>query len=131
MKYQCIQCTTVDENGGNVVEFDSRADWLAHTKSHKEGTVTRAPRAVETPEELPVALPPSPPAEVPRKPIVLEYKYNGECELCGSPVDTLHVDLDGAHVAIAYCPKDRLQITQRKVIPLDEQFKDNGKKSIR
>lgn len=119
MKYQCIQCTTVDENGGNVVEFDSRADWMAHTKSHKEGTVTRAPRAVESPveppAELPAALPPLPPAEIPRKPITLSYEYSGECEVCTREVDTLEVDAGDKHMAIAYCTSCKKQLAIRIV----------------
>lgn len=90
-----------------------------------EVTTTSQGQVVEYPT-TPVSKAPPP------EPIVLEYKYKGQCDVCGVRVDTLKVEIDGMPVMVAYCGNCRKQKSQQKVIPIDEQYekpKDDSKKA--
>ena len=70
----------------------------------------------------------TPPVEVKPKPKkvakekvempVLTYKYEGECDKCRNPVDTLVVDVSGKVNVIAYCQTCKRQVVYRPVAKL-------------
>lgn len=123
MMYQCLQCSTTGESGA-IVEFDSRADWMAHMKAHKAGTKLPMP-SKKVPPPAPVQkevekAQPAPPPRVPL-PIELKYVYIGECPVCMRAVDTLDITLDEGLTMVAYCTSCKKQCTTKKVVPISSQ----------
>ncbi len=62
-----------------------------------------------------VTPPPSVPAKVEDKLIILGYKYSGSCPTCHNDVKTLELDADGKHFAVAYCLFCQNQIQSKEV----------------
>jgi hypothetical protein len=60
-------------------------------------------------------------AEKERKPkkVELIYRYQGECETCLVPVETLEIDVEMGdkvqHVCVAFCPNCKKQLAYRPV----------------
>lgn len=123
--FQCLKCSTTGEKG-EIVEFDSRADWMAHMKAHKDGKplpmpIKQPPKPPVPPavqEEKPTTLPAATPM-----PIQLMYVYTGQCPVCLRPVDTLDVVVEEKLTMVAYCTACKKQCSSKQVIPVSEQFK--------
>lgn len=70
-----------------------------------------------------------------KKPIILKYKYEGNCPECDTPIRTIIAKTLGKTIAIAYC-LDHEQVKEREVHSLDEEdiFKEtlinNAKKEV-
>lgn len=59
------------------------------------------------------------PSELPKPiPLVLTYKYIGECPEHRSPIDTLELDVVKEHFCIAYCSTGKHQIETKQVAKL-------------
>jgi len=123
MKHICMVCSEQDK----IVEFDTKADWMAHNIEHKKkGDKSLPPKIVEDPPPKPEK-PKKAPKPPPPDPLVLVYSFNGQCTVCRSVVDTLHVDVEAGMIAVAYCPQCKKQLKQQQVIPIEEQFKKKKK----
>ena len=59
-----------------------------------------------------------PPEMPPAQPVVLTYKFTGECSEHRQPVDTLELDVAEKHFAIAICPTCKKQLVTREVAKL-------------
>lgn len=118
MEYLCMFCS----KGEDLVKFTSRAEWLAHMDKHKKGGL----EVIGKPKEDNVEMPPPPKEEqLPPKPIRLKYLYEGECDVCHIPVDTIEVELYNQYIVIAYCSRDKKTIIQTPVISIKEQLEKN------
>lgn len=47
--------------------------------------------------------------------ILLKYVWEGNCEYCNNPVDTLHVETTGKYISLAYCMSCKKQLRERPV----------------
>ena len=113
----CIQCTSSEEE----LLFPTVKELNEHIKSgHKIMPIVEAPKPVEV-----VKTPDNPPGGTPvseKKPIILEYRYKGTCEICNGELDTIKVSVGEKDMMIAYCPTDRKQWTSQEVIPIGKQL---------
>src|SRR5258708_5203153 len=57
------------------------------------------------------------------EPIVLEYRFKGDCKAHKTPVVTLTIEAENTRTEaiIAYCDTGRHQVDYKKVIPIDKQ----------
>ena len=108
--------------GDNVVEFTKKQEWLDHLAAHKEGTIQPPKPPKEEPEET------AAPQEASLKPIVLKYKYEGQCDKCGKEIDTIQIEFlkNIESMMVAYCSNCKIQFVNQSVIPIQAQ---NTKKS--
>lgn len=74
--------------------------------------------AVEAPVKPEV--PPTPAPEI--KPLLLTYKYEGNCNICNTPINTIMVEVKGALVAVAYCISHK-QLKTIEVQPIEKEKK--------
>ncbi len=81
-------------------------------------------------EEKPVDVvkSPEPPKVPPPEPIVLEYRYKGQCSMCRHDVKTVMLDVDDYSFAVSYCSNCDKKLLQTKVIPISSQFKNEKTK---
>ena len=56
------------------------------------------------------------------EPIVLKYKFEGQCATCKRPVETIEVEVGEYNVVTPYCINCKKQEKQIKVIPISKQF---------
>ena len=54
-------------------------------------------------------------------PIVLKYKYEGTCETCKAPLDTIEVIAGETLMVVAYCSSCKKQYLQESVLPMSQQ----------
>jgi hypothetical protein len=102
------------------------AELAAHNKETHEGK----PLSIN-PKEIVDKTKPDPPPKpefIPKtkpkgEPIVLEYKYKGDCESCGRAVDTITVEGKEKDTQIAYCSACKKQYNQVEVVPIAKQSK--------
>lgn len=115
MAFICEICTGEEE-----VSFPTLKQLVEHKKEIHEGKrpAELAPESVQSPTRASNGEKGS---EVPPKPIVLKYKYEGACAICGRELDTIQVEMDERNIMIAYCSVDKKQWVQREVIPLQNQ----------
>jgi hypothetical protein len=66
-----------------------------------------------------------------RKPLVLRYKWDGECDQCGGEVDTIEIPIEDRNSCVAYCPACKRQLQQVPVIPIDTQWSGISAKPLR
>ena len=60
-----------------------------------------------------------------RKPIELKYVYEGDCNICGIPVETHEIIVPDGVYQVCWCGNCRKQLTQLKVIPIEKQVLNN------
>ena len=60
------------------------------------------------------------PAPLPN-PIVLEYRYKGQCPTCLHEVQTIMMDIEDYSFAVCYCSFCNKKLLQTKVIPISSQ----------
>lgn len=115
--YFCNQCKD------DLLEFSSLKDLQEHIRLvHIAARNTLPPATkVETSNNLPIAnVPITPPDPPPKRPIVLRYKYEGQCTSCGAEVTTLDVVLDKNMVVVAYCIPCNQKLKEKQVTPISE-----------
>lgn len=112
----CMQCTTEE----NEVSFPTVKEFIEHKKSgHTIMPKVETAKPIEVAES--VNTPPQTPAQLKKEPIILVYKFLGNCDICNNPVDTIKVELGEKDMMIAYCAADKKQWTSQKVIPIIQQ----------
>lgn len=57
---------------------------------------------------------------VPPDPIKLEYVYHGQCPQCRNNITTLNINISDNEYRIAWCEGCKLQLAQKRVIPIDK-----------
>ena len=125
MGYMCTECT----NEQNVVEFDMKADWLAHVKAHKEGKPLPMPEKAIPDEPVKQEAQPIPAIEKPFVLPVLKYIYEGTCSACNKQIETIEINVGEAFVVLAYCSVCKKQFDQKEVIPIAKQLREKHTKS--
>lgn len=83
-------------------------------------TVVEKAQQVKVPIPPPASLVSVEPSKPKRKPVLLKYQYQGECETCGVPVETHEIKVETGLYMIAWCPNCRKQLKDLKVIPIDQ-----------
>ena len=58
-----------------------------------------------------------------RKPIELVYIFQGDCPIDGIPVETHEIKIPEGLYQIAWCGNCKKQLTQIKVLPIEDQIK--------
>lgn len=116
----CPICSKEQE----VVEFSTVKELMEHNKKYHSVTSPATPQSTK---DKKVDTPTSQPKPLPKKVIVLEYKYSGDCEVCGREIDTIRVSLIEFDMMIAYCPNCKKQFKETKVVPIEKQFKTKTK----
>lgn len=114
----CEICTTTD----NEIGFSSVKALFEHKKSgHKnfEGLVKKEPKTAPESPKKPVKEVEAPPPP-PKKPLVLKYKYEGQCDN-GHEVDTILIPVGDKQMAVAYCPICKEQIKEQTVTPIGNE----------
>ena len=115
MNFMCEKCSSTErevsfptlkmlsehKRGGHGITITTPLD----NKSLTGGTTSRI-----LPSEKPVE----------KKEIVLEYKFTGVHDLCGTEVKTLEMDVESKHFVIAYCMPCNKQLISREVVNLKE-----------
>lgn len=104
--------------------FNGMKELQEHIRSvHTLGQAQRPvpPIRAESPPPIVEVAPPVVEEPPKREPVVLEYKYKGECPTCGTQVTTLDVVLVDKKVMIAYCIPCNVKVTEQVVIPIEEQ----------
>lgn len=76
-------------------------------EQEKEKPAESHSTASQHPSELPAA-----------QPLILTYKYVGECPEHRNPVDTLELDVAKEHFCVAYCPSGKHQVETKGVTKL-------------
>lgn len=66
------------------------------------------------------AEPPVSAAPPPKKPLVLEYRWTGQCPDCFASAETHQIRVADGLYLIAWCGSEKKQIKDIKVIPLEE-----------
>jgi len=102
----CPYCFS-EEKG--PLEFTDEAKYRAHMEEHKKAP--RVEPAKKEPEPKPKP-----------KPIELVYKYEGDCEVCGSSIDTIPLDTaekgSSKLIIVGWCPRCREKKAQKEVAKL-------------
>ena len=127
MGFICIDC-----RGGEIVEFDNMVLLNNHRRnihlSQPQPEAKKEASAVSLAiEDFPVK--PSITQKPALKPIILHYKYEGNCTLCGREVDTIEINLPDSYrnALISYCSICKKQLTQELVIPLSQQDSESNR----
>lgn len=127
----CQVCTTEEQE----VAFDTVKNLFGHQKSghriflglikpKQDAPAKTTPSATEKPASQTAPV-------VQTKPIVLKYKFEGECQKCNKEVETIEVKGVEINAMVAYCSNCKSQFTQVNVIPLEKQFKQELKPVIK
>lgn len=124
---QCLSCGA---------KFDSFIELANHLKSHSKArrddykvsseVVEEVEKIKETSkiEEKPLVQPTisSPPPKV-STPICLSYKFSGQCPVCFIEVETICIKTDLGSYIVAWCPREKKELQQRQVVPIEEMDK--------
>lgn len=106
MSFICTECTT----SNIIVEFPTLKELDAHIK----GGHMNLPEIIEKAQKK---------EDLPKpelKPIVLNYKFTGNCPECNSEVETIMINLGEKLVACAVCPFCKVQRMTKEVVSLEE-----------
>jgi formamidopyrimidine-DNA glycosylase len=113
----CPYCTT-DEK---IIDFKDKKEYSAHMKNHaskmsgikvKKVYKKKAKPPIKERQKAPVD------PKTQTQPIVLVYKYEGQCTSCGVPIETIDLDMKTTYYVLAWCSNCKKKLRQRKVIKL-------------
>jgi len=108
-------------------EFIEQVERIEKAKQKKEVPAIPIPPLPSLPASAPTVAPASIAApETPIEPIVLEYKFSGQCSLCKQPVETLIIDTEKNWWAVAWCVQCKKKRMEQRVKPLQREEVTNG-----